>query len=376
MVGASVGGLTVAEALRHKGYTGSLRIVGEESHPPYDRPPLSKEVLTGTWPVERTHLRDEQRLAALDADWLLGRTAERLRPADHAVELDDGRVLTYDALVIATGLKPRRLPGQPHLAGVHTLRTLDETLALKRELQVAQRVSVVGAGVLGCEVAAAARTLGKAVTLIDPEPVPMLRTLGHELGGRVAELHRSRGVRLRTGTTVSRLVGENGRVTGIALPGGELVETELVVLALGSVPATGWLAGSGLTLDDGLRCDSTLRAADDVYAVGDVARWSDPATGTTHRLETRTNATEQALVVAANLLGGQRHHRPVPYFWSDQYEIKIQVHGVLGPHARLRLLDHDDSRFAAVAEENGTTTAAIGWNHPRGVRTARRHLAA
>ncbi|ONI88289.1 hypothetical protein ALI144C_07595 [Actinosynnema sp. ALI-1.44] len=376
VAGASVGGLTVAEALRRKGYTGRIRIVGEEPHLPYDRPPLSKEVLTGTWPVDRIYLRGQDRLAELGVDWVLGVRAERLDPHARTVKTDDGRVLPYGALVIATGLVPRRLPGQPNLAGVHTLRSLDDTLNLKRELQDAHRVVVVGAGVLGCEIAAAARTLGKAVTLVDPESTPMARQLGVELGRHVAAMHEAHGVRLHTGTTVTRLLGTDGRISAIALPGNQIVEADVVVLAAGSIPATRWLDGSGLDLDDGVGCDASLRAAPDVYAVGDVARWPAPWTDTALRLETRTNATEQALVVADNILGADRLYRPIPYFWSDQYDTKIQVHGVITPHARTRVVEGDprEGRFLALAEDGGVVTAAIGWNNPRGVRTARRLL--
>ncbi|WP_067812846.1 NAD(P)/FAD-dependent oxidoreductase [Actinomadura kijaniata] len=377
IVGASVGGLTVAEALRRGGHTGRLRLVDPDPHPPYDRPPLSKQVLTGLWPPDRVRLRTPEQLEALDAEWVWGR-AERLDAAARTVELDGGRALAYDTLVIATGLVPRRLPG-PEPAGAHTLRSLDEALALRHALPDAGRVAVVGAGVLGCEIAAAARTLGREVTLVDPGPVPMARHLGPELGGRVAALHRRHGVRLRLGTAVTGLVGERGRVSGVALADGEVVRADLAVVTIGSVPATAWLENSGLALADGIVCDARCRAAPGVYAVGDVARWPDPVTGVGIRVESRTNATEQALVVAANILGDERVHAPVPYFWSDQYDTKIQVHGRVGGGDRVRYLEGTaaDDRFVALTEsDGGRTTAAIGWNHPRGARTARAHLTA
>ncbi|MFI0464218.1 NAD(P)/FAD-dependent oxidoreductase [Saccharopolyspora sp. 5N102] len=373
IVGASVGGLTVAEALRRKGFTGRVRIVGEEPRPPYDRPPLSKEVLIGRWSAEAVYLRPAGGLDELGVDWLLGHRAERLRLGTRTVVLDRGKALSYGALVIATGLVPCRPVG---FADARTLRTLDDALRLKQDLQAARRVAVIGAGVLGCEVAAACCALGKQVTLIDPGPVPMALQLGAELGGHVAALHESRGVRLRTGVGAARLIGADGKTSGVELTSGEVVEADLAVLAAGSAPATGWLADSGLRLDDGVGCDASLRAADDVYAVGDVARWHDPGTGTTARLETRTNATEQALVVAENILGGDRRYSPIPYFWSDQYDTKIQVHGVIAPQARIRIAEGDprEGRFLALAEGDDRVTAAIGWNHPRGVRTARRML--
>ncbi|MEU5846212.1 NAD(P)/FAD-dependent oxidoreductase [Saccharopolyspora shandongensis] len=372
IVGASVGGLTVAEALRRKGFTGRIRVVGEEPRPPYGRPPLSKEVLIGRWSAEAVHLRPAGGLDELGVDWLLGHRAKQLRLDTRTVALDRGKALSYGALVIATGLVPNRPDG---FTDAHTLRTLDDALRLRQKLQTARRVAVIGAGVLGCEVAAACCVLGKQATLIDPGPAPMALQLGAELGSHVAALHESRGVRLRTGVGAARLISEDGKTSGVELASGEVVEADLAVLAAGSAPATGWLVDSGLRLEDGVCCDASLRAADDVYAVGDVARWHDPGTGTA-RLETRTNATEQALVVADNILGGDRRYNPIPYFWSDQYDTKIQVHGVIAAHARIRIAEGDprEGRFLALAEGDDGVTAAIGWNHPRGVRTARRTL--
>ncbi|MEV4165181.1 NAD(P)/FAD-dependent oxidoreductase [Nonomuraea dietziae] len=376
VIGASVGGLTVVEALRRKGYGGRIGLVGDEPHLPYDRPPLSKEILTGRWPIERVLLRNREQLDDLDAELYLGRRAEQLNLQARTVCLDDGRSLRYDTLVIATGLAPRPLPFQPDIAGIHTLRTVDDALALRRELSTVRRVVIIGAGVLGCEIAAAARSLGRQVTLIDPLPVPMARQIGGELGARIAAMHQRRGVHLRMGAGVCGFNSVNGRVGAVELAGGEVVPTDLVVIAAGSVPATGWLTGSGLTLSDGIECDAYCRAAPDVYAVGDVARWRHPVTGVSTRLENRTNATEQALTVAANILRADRPYTPTPYFWTDQYDTKIQVHGVIAPDSRIRLIEGDAAagRFVALAESGDTVTAAIGWNHPRGVRTARRRL--
>ncbi|WP_433510173.1 NAD(P)/FAD-dependent oxidoreductase [Nonomuraea sp. CA-143628] len=414
IVGASAGGLTVAEVLRAKGYAGQIRLVGQEPHLPYDRPPLSKEVLAGAWPAERVFLRDAARLDALGAEFILGRRAEQLDTAARTVDLDDGRTLSYDTLVIATGLSPRRPPflgglGGVHtlgaedlvgvhtlpaqdLAGVHTLRTLDDALALRERLRGARRVAVIGAGVLGCEIAATARTLGTGVTLIDPLPTVMVRQLGDELGSLVGALHESHGVRVRTGVGVAsltRAAAEDGagadgpggdnpgeRVGAVELTSGESVPADVVVIAVGSVPATGWLAGSGLSLTDGVECDSHCRAAPGVYAVGDVARWHHDFLGTSIRLENRTNATQQAMAVAADIMGDGAPYTPIPYFWTDQYDVKLQIHGHIPPGARLRPLDGEpgSGRFAALAQVDGVPTAAIGWNHPRGVRIARAHV--
>ncbi|MFG1960743.1 NAD(P)/FAD-dependent oxidoreductase [Nonomuraea sp. NPDC049028] len=283
------------------------------------------------------------------------------------------------------------------LVGVHTLRTLDDALALRERLRGARRVAVIGAGVLGCEIAATARTLGAEVTLVDPLPTVMVRQLGDELGSLVGALHESHGVRVRTGVGVAGLTGAAagdgpgrdgpgadrlggggpaGLVGAVELTSGESVPADVVVIAVGSVPATGWLAGSGLSLTDGVECDSHCRAAPGVYAVGDVARWHHELLGTSIRLENRTNATQQAMAVAADIMGDGAPYTPIPYFWTDQYDVKLQIHGHIPPGARLRPLDGEpgSGRFAALAEVDGVPTAAIGWNHPRGVRLARGHV--
>ncbi|MEU0569265.1 FAD-dependent oxidoreductase [Nonomuraea sp. NPDC005983] len=367
IVGASVGGLTVAQALRRKGYTGRIRLVGEEPHPPYDRPPLSKEILTGAWPASRAQLN----LDGLDADLILGVRAVRLDLSAWQVHLDNGRRLPYGTLVIATGLSPRRLPTQQRLDGVHTFRTLDDALALGRDLRNAERIAVIGAGVLGCELAAAARALGRDVTLIDPASVPMAGQLGDQLGTLMASLHRRHDVKLRTGAGVATLTHVRGRVTGVALTDGSAVAADLAIVAIGSTPAIGWLAGSGLRLYDGIECDAYGRAGPGVYAVGDVARPLGSV-----RLENRANATEQAVTVAATILGDGRPYTPVAYFWTEQYDAKIQVYGTITAGSRLRLIEGqlDEERFVALAETGGTVTAAIGWNHPCGARSARQHL--
>ncbi|MFI7643083.1 NAD(P)/FAD-dependent oxidoreductase [Nonomuraea sp. NPDC049400] len=376
VVGASAGGLAVTEALRGKGYDGRIRLVGQERHPPYDRPPLSKEILAGSWPAERAFLRTPAELDALRAEFVLGRRAEGLDIEARTVDLDDGRTLSYDVLVVATGLIPRRLPDQHHLTGVHTLHTLDDADDLHRQLAPARHVAVIGAGVLGCEIVATARCLGLPVTLIDPAPAPMARRLGDELGAHVAALHRRHGVHVRTGVGVAGLIGTAGHVSAVELADGERVTADLVVVAIGATPAVEWLRADGLSLSDGIECDSHCRAAPGVYAVGDVARWHHEGLGTSIRLENRTNVTQQAMAVAADIMGAGSPYTPVPYFWSDQYDVRIQIHGIIAPGSRIRPLDGRPGvgRFAALAEIDGTAVAAIGWNHPRGVMAARRQV--
>ncbi|MGW0481485.1 NAD(P)/FAD-dependent oxidoreductase [Nonomuraea sp. NPDC003214] len=378
IVGASAAGLSTAEALRRHGYQGGLTLLDAGPHLPYDRPPLSKQVLAGVWEPERVQLRDQARLDALGAEFALGDPAVTLDAAAREVTTASGRVLRADAVVVATGLTPCRLPGQDGLAGVHVLRTLDDALALRGDLTAGRRLVVVGDGVLGAEVAATARTLGLDVTLAGMGGTPLGAQLGDVAGALLARTHGERGVRLRPGVTVEELTGAAGRVTGVRLAGGELLAADVVVVAAGSRPATGWLEGSGLTLDDGVRCDSRCRAAAGVWAVGDVASWPHEGLGRRLRLENRTNATEQAQAVAANILGADRPYTPIPYFWTDQYDVKIQAHGLPSPAAELTVAEGDpeEHRFAALYREDGRVTGVLGWNMPKQARVLRQQVLA
>lgn len=379
VVGACAAGLTTVEALRRHGYRGKVTVLGEETHPPYDRPPLSKQVLAGTWRPDRAQLRPREALSALDADFILGDPAVGLDAGTRTVRTASGRALRADALVVATGTRPRTLPGQSGLAGVHVLRTLDDALALRAGLLDATRLVVVGDGVLGTEIAATARTMGLGVTLAGPQHAPMAGQLGHGVADLLAELHTARGIRLRLGAGVRALVGSSGAVTGVSLDNGEVLPADLVVVAIGADPVTDWLRDSGLRVDNGLVCDSRCRAADGVYAVGDVARWHHDQLGALLRLENRTNAGEQAMAVAANILGGDRAYTPVPYFWTDQFDTKIQVHGVVpaGAEAEMTVVDGDPAtgRFVARYRSEGRITGVLGWNMPKQTRLRRQDVA-
>ncbi|GLY75841.1 NAD(P)/FAD-dependent oxidoreductase [Actinoallomurus iriomotensis] len=378
VVGASAAGLCTAEALRRKGYTGRLTVLGDEPHLPYDRPPLSKQVLSGAWTPDRARLRTEDALAGLDAEFLLADPAIGLDPATRTVRTASGRTLRGEVVVVATGARPRELPGQAGLAGVHVLRTLDDALALRAGMAGSSRLVVVGDGVLGAEVAATARTLGLDVTLTGPRPAPMAGTLGPLVANLLAEVHAEHGVRLRMGGRVAALAGQDGTVTGVRLEDGEVLPADIVVVAIGADPATGWLGGSGLPLDDGLVCDSRCRAAEGIYAVGDVARRHDERLGGLVRLENRTNAAEQARVVAANILGADLSYSPVPYFWTDQFAAKLQIHGTLPTHADadVTVVDGDlaGRRFVARYSHAGRVTGVLGWNMPKQTRLRRQEL--
>ncbi len=377
VVGASAAGLSTAESLRRKGYRGILTVLGAEDELPYDRPPLSKQILAGLWEPERTQLRPATALSELNAEFILGDAAVGLDTQASTVRTASGRTIGADAIVIATGVRPRTLPGAGELTGVHVLRTLDDALALRAELLDSDRLVVIGEGVLGAEIAATARTLGLDVTMVGPMPAPMIGPLGPAVATELGELHAAHGVHCRLGISVTGLTSDaRGRVAGVCLDTGEELPADVVVVAIGATPATDWLEGSGLTLDNGVVCDSRCRAAEEIYAVGDVARFHHDQLSTLIRLENRTNATEQAAAVADNILGADRAYSPIPYFWTDQFDAKIQVHGTVPMGAEAEIVDGDPGarRFVTRYSLDGRVTGIVGWNMPKQTRLRRQEI--
>ena len=310
VVGASLGGLRCAEALRREGFAGELALVGAEAHLPYDRPPLSKQVLRGQWPAERTRLRAGEDLGALDLQLKLGVRALQLDPTRRCIALDDGSELAYDGLVIATGATPRRLPFGHELAGVHVLRTLDDALALRDALAAKPRVCVIGAGFIGLEVAASCRELGLPVHVIEPLPLPLVTKLGPRLAQLIAGLHVDHGVDLRCGQSVAALEGAD-RLERVRLSDGSAIDADVVVVGIGVTPNVEWLGGSGIALGDGVICDATCATSlPDVVAIGDCARWPNPRFGVEMRVEHWSNAVEMSAHAARRLLGGVAFAEP------------------------------------------------------------------
>ncbi|MET9343110.1 FAD-dependent oxidoreductase [Nonomuraea sp. NPDC003804] len=377
VVGASLAGLLTARALRGQGYTGRLVLVGEEPHRPYDRPPLSKDFLKGA--IGEADLALEGDGEELDAEWRLGVAATALDPVARRVILSDGTSVKADGIVIATGASARELPGARSLAGVHTLRTLDDARALRGDLERAGRVVVIGGGFIGAEVAATARDLGLEVTLVESGSAPLAGVLGAAMAETIATLHERRGVRLVRGAYVTELTGD-GRVDGVRLADGTHLPADVVVVGIGATPNIAWLEGSGLELGDGVVCDEGGgTSVPGIVAVGDCAAWFDPAQGGHRRIEHWTGARQRAAVVAATLLSGGTA-RPEParpaYFWSDQFDIKIQFIG----HARdadsvtVEEGDPADHSFLAVYRQGERPVAVLGVNQVRLFTRWRRHL--
>jgi NADPH-dependent 2,4-dienoyl-CoA reductase/sulfur reductase-like enzyme len=379
IVGASLAGLRAAETLRARGFDGALTLIGDEPHRPYDRPPLSKQVLQGTWNPERTFFRRKEGYDALALDIRLGVPATSVDLRRRCVALADGAFVDYDRLIIATGARARSLPGVAPRTGLFVLRTLDDSLALSQALQRAPRVAVVGAGFIGLEVAASCRARGLEVTVVEALPAALSPALGASFCAMVASMHRDHGVDLRTGVGVTGVFGDS-RVTGVALSDGSRIDADLVVVGIGVRPNTEWLEDSGLTLADGVMCNSLGEAAPGVYAAGDVARVANAWYGDSPRIEHWTNAVEQAGHAAANALAGpgaSTSFSSVPYFWSDQYDRKIQFAGRAHPHDEVSIVDGSlaDRQLTALYRHGDRLVACLAVNQPRGFIKYRKLLA-
>ncbi|MGX9885376.1 NAD(P)/FAD-dependent oxidoreductase [Streptomyces sp. NPDC002276] len=381
VVGASLAGLSAARSLRRQGYDGRLVVIGDELHRPYDRPPLSKEFLAGT--LGEADLALESDDEDLRAEWLLGARAVALQVdgAERVLTLDDGREVRADGVVLATGAVARNLPGTDGLAGVHTLRTLDDARALRDELALGGRLVVIGGGFIGAEVASTAYALGLDVTVIEAAPTPLAGPLGETMGGIVSALHEAHGVRLLCGVGVKGLSGE-ARVDAVLLEDGRTVPADTVVVGVGARPCVDWLEGSGVELDNGVKCGADGRTGlAGVVAVGDCANWYDPRAGSHRRVEHWTGARERPDAAVAALLSWGAAEPGVPrppYFWSDQYGVKIQFAGHAAGADSVTVEEGapGDRSFLAVYRCAGQPVAVLAMDQPRLFMRWRKQLAA
>lgn len=395
VVGASLAGLHAAVAARRAGFEGDISLVGDEPHYPYDRPPLSKNYLAGTMEVDALRLRPAAEPTETGVDWVLGRTATGLALSPDGggtVSLDDGQTLVGDGVVIATGCRVRTLLGSEHLDGVHVIRTLDDATALRAALaEGPRRVVVTGCGFIGAEVAATACEAGHDVAIVEAAPAPLQRVLDTESGLAVADLHRSHGVAVHLGAGVAGFDDEAGQVRAVVLDDGTELAADVVVVGIGVVPNTDWLADAGLHLDDGVVTDEYCVAAPGVVAAGDVARWPHGGSGgRLLRVEQWDNAVEMGRYAGLRLLdlvsdGGVEArpaseiepYNPVPWFWSDQYDRKIQLAGMAAEQHELVQGTIADQRFVRLfLDGEGAVTGALCWNRPRQAIVARQLLAA
>ena len=374
IVGGGLGAARTAEQLRRADHSGRVTIVSDEVHLPYDRPPLSKEVLRKE--VDDVVLKPREWYDENDITLRLGSAATGLDTAAQTLTLADGTVLGYDELVIATGLVPRRIPAFPDLEGIRVLRTFDESMALREHASAAQRAVVIGAGFIGCEVAASLRSLGVDVVLVEPQPTPLAAVLGEQIGELVARLHRDEGVDVRLGVGVAEVRGD-GHVDTVVLTDGTELTADVVVVGIGSRPATEWLQGSGIEVDNGVLCDEAGRtSAPNVWALGDVASWRDPM-GHQARVEHWSNVADQARVVVPAMLGQDVPSAVVvPYFWSDQYDVKIQCLGEPEATDTVHLIEDDGRKFLAYYERDGVLVGVVGGGMPGKVMKVRGKIAA
>jgi 3-phenylpropionate/trans-cinnamate dioxygenase ferredoxin reductase component len=381
VIGASLGGLRATETLRDEGFTGKITLVGEELHLPYDRPSLSKQVLAGTWPPEKAVLADRKRAGELQIHEVLGHRAVRLDAEKRQVEIDDGTIITGDALVIATGASPRHLPGTEGLSqhdGLFTLRTLDDSLALRAAVTAVEgcRVVVIGAGFIGAEVASTCAGLGCRVTVLETMEIPLSNVLGPLIGVHCGSLYEANGVDLRTGHGVAGIhraeesSGDKGLI--VETDDDERLEADVVVVGIGVVPSVGWLEGSGLVVENGVVCDDRLFAADGIVAAGDVARWAWRHDGTEEqiRIEHWQVTAEAGLAAGRALVAGRRHaapFTPVPYFWSDQFGIRFQVLGNPGGDDEVEIVSgaFEEGKFVALFGRAGRLRAVMAIGRPR-----------
>lgn len=383
VVGAGLAGLSAVQALRAEGYDGEVAVVGEEPHAPYDRPPLSKGVLLGTTPADELLLLPEEQRAALDAQWHLGVGAVALDPGQRRITLADGSTVGYDGLVLATGARARTLP-TGGLDGVHTLRTREDSARLGAALQHGGRVTIAGAGLLGAEVAAAARHAGCDVTLVEVDRAPFARLFGDLAAEVLREVHAEHGVTLLAGVAVASVEGAE-QVEQVTLTDGARLPTDVLVVAIGALPDTAWLSGSGVPVERGVLTDGAGRTGvPGVVAAGDVARFRSRRRGVV-RDEHWTNARDMPAVVVKALLAELRGepadglvHDPLPYYWSEQYTHRLQVAGEVAPGSPATVVEGDprDRRFAALLGPADLPSAVVGWDTPRAFTRRRRELAA
>jgi NADPH-dependent 2,4-dienoyl-CoA reductase/sulfur reductase-like enzyme len=381
IVGASLAGINAARTLRLQGHAGSIIVVDADPERPYDRPPLSKQMLTGEWEPEKILLPAGKE--DLDLEFRLGVRAKAVDLGARQITLEgaNGTVSNtpFDSLVIASGASARRLPETAGIAGVHVVRTLADSLALRAELEAdPSRVVVIGAGFIGAEVASSCRKRGIVVTLVEAMPLPLERILGAEMGRVCAQVHIENGVDLRLGTGVLQLETETvdgvEKVVGVALTDGTTVAAEIVVVGIGVTLNVDWLEGSGLTLDDGVVCDNTLLAAPGVVAAGDIARYPSARFGRMLRVEHWETAIAGGEAAARRLLAEASDETPVvfdpiPWFWSDQYDRKIQLAGRPMPLDTCVVVhgSTDEFRFVALYGDGDRLTGVLGMNRPRHV---------
>ena len=364
VVGGGGAGDAAAFALRKRGFDGEVTIISADHDRPYDRPYLSKEFLRGEVELPKVFLHDEAEYSKQGIDLQLNRRVTDGSVSERKLALDGGDVVSFDALVLGLGGTPRRLPEAPSADNVLTLRSLRDSQAVRQALERTSRLLLIGAGFIGAEVGASARLLGKDVLMIESAPVPLERALGHEVGEIYATIHRSKGVDVRTGTTVQKWHTDGGRVVGVTLSDGRREEADLVLLAVGIEPNLDLPKALGLPIEGGgVRVDESLQAVDGVYCGGDVAFHPHPVLGRAIRVEHWEVAKNHGRGIAASIAGGATPYTRLPYFWSDQYDVNLEYRGhASGDDRAVWRGDRDGLAFSVFYLRNGLVDAVLSMN--------------
>ncbi|WP_407359544.1 NAD(P)/FAD-dependent oxidoreductase [Microbacterium sp. LBN7] len=375
VVGASIGGLTAAETLRQEGFGGEILLLGDEPHLPYTRPPLSKQILLGDWEPDQAAIRTAAELDDLDIVVRTGCAAHGLDVEARVLHTAQGAI-PFDELVIATGTEPR---SHPLLPWAPTLRTMDDAQRLRDRMRAARRIAVIGSGILGSEIASAARKHGAETLLIGRSGALGFGGVGTLLSDELSRLHEDNDVELALRADIASAVPLPSGAAELTL-GTAVRRVDLAVVMIGGMPRTGWLASSGLSVDDGIACDSSGTAAPGVSAVGDVAAWADPVSGRHVRVEHQSNAIEQAVAVAVRIARGENGTQPVPLFWSEIHGARIHAYGWFDPATPLVERTTDPEARGAIfasRDETGGARGVVGWNaSPRDFRAARAEVLA
>ncbi|MEV7646860.1 FAD-dependent oxidoreductase [Arthrobacter sp. NPDC089319] len=377
IVGASAAGIATAEALRSNGFDGEIILIGEEPYLPYDRPPLSKQLLAGDQDFDFVRLASDEQCRDARLELMLGRRVARVEPSRKTVVLDNDQAVAYDTLIIASGVRPRTLPATADLDYVVTLRGYDDAVRLRDRLETGARVLIVGAGFIGLEVAATAIKKGCDVHVVEPAPAALSGRFPAELVELIEDKHRDHGVKFHFGNVVETWHrADDGEVSSVTLRDRTELDVDVALVGIGTVPAVDWLEGSGLTLENGVVCDERGLAGESIYAVGDVANWYHPRIQRQLRVEHRLSAGEQAQVVAADVTGAELPELDLPFFWTDQYDDKWQMYGYTHPDAQLEIVleEPQSNRLVAVLKRDGRIESVIGKNAARQLIPYRRDL--
>lgn len=378
VIGAGQAGGWAARTLRDEGFEGSVVVIGDEPYPPYERPPLSKDVLLGKEPAESSYLWPEGTFDELGIELRTGVEATAIDREAGTVALSDGGSIAYGKLLIATGGRVRKLPiAGAELDGVHYLRGIDDSAAIRADLGEGARLVVIGGGWIGLEVAAAARMLGAEVTVVEALDMLCARALTPDMAAFLLEVHRGRGVDVRLGATIEALTGE-GRVNGARLSGGEVLPATAVVIGIGIVPNVELAEAAGLAVDNGIAVDALCRTSDpDIFAAGDVTNHPNDLLGRSIRLESWENAQNQGIAAAKAMLGGETPYREIPWFWSDQYDVNIQLVGLPADFEEtVTRGERADGSFVEFYMKGGRIDGAASINNPRDIRFAKRLMQA